>query len=155
MNNEILQSLTGLENIAPASILDLNIYNNPQLSECAVSSICDYLIDPNGSVDIHDNAPGCDNQDQVYLACWSSDDEIAINTMTFTISPNPSSGKVYLQLVISDRGIVICNLYTISGIKIMELLNEEKIDLKGLPAGIYYCVLKTMNGIQTTKLLKS
>ncbi len=35
-------------------------------------------------------------------------------------------------------------------------VGQQKIEwnCKGLPAGMYFCVLKTNNGIQTTKMIK-
>lgn len=78
------------------------------------------------------------------------------------VYPNPCSGATHVELVICDRRIVTCELYTISGIKIKELLNEEmapgtykmEVDLTEFPVGIYYCVLRTGSGTTTNKLIK-
>ena len=32
--------------------------------------------------------------------------------------------------------------------------HEMEIDLKNIPAGVYFCVLKTNKGIQTKKIVK-
>ncbi len=69
LNNALLPSLIGLENIDAGSIIDINIYDNPMLSECDVQSICDYLVSPNGTVNIHDNATGCSSQQEVEDVC--------------------------------------------------------------------------------------
>lgn len=83
------------------------------------------------------------------------------------IFPNPCTESVNLKFQINDPGdesehIVICDLYDISGVRIKQLINEnkmpcthfEKIDMSDVPAGIYFCTLKTKNGIQTRKIIK-
>jgi len=80
------------------------------------------------------------------------------------IFPNPCSGSVNLRFMVSEQGIVICDLYEISGVRIKRLLNEEKIpgtyemeiDMSNLPKGVYFCILKTdpeYSG-QTKKIIK-
>lgn len=69
INNASLTHLTGLENIESNSISDLSIYNNSQLSECDIQSICEYLMSPNGSINIYDNATGCNSQLEVENEC--------------------------------------------------------------------------------------
>jgi len=76
---------------------------------------------------------------------------------------------VNLRFVISEQaclpdrqGIVICDLFDISGLRIKRLLNDKKmpgtydikIDLSDIPAGIYFCELKTNGGKQTKKVIK-
>jgi len=78
------------------------------------------------------------------------------------ISPNPFTGSTILQFEIIKQGIVMCDLYDISGARINSLLNEVKlpgtikmkIDFIDLHPGIYFCVLKTINGMQTKKIVK-
>ena len=67
--NESLTSLEGLENIASGTIEDITINGNSSLSSCNVQSICDYLTSPNGSINIYNNAPGCDNPAEIASAC--------------------------------------------------------------------------------------
>ena len=67
-----LFNLNGLENIDPNSIENITISHNPQLSNCAVESICNYLSSPNGSVTIHHNATGCNNPTEIANACGIS-----------------------------------------------------------------------------------
>jgi hypothetical protein len=68
-NNDSLASLTGLDNIEASSIDNLYIAGNSSLSTCEVQSICDYLSSPAGTVDIHNNASGCNNSPEVANAC--------------------------------------------------------------------------------------
>ena len=67
--NDSLQSLSGLEGINPNSIFDIYIAGNQMLSDCNSESICEYLSDPKGSVDIHNNDSGCNNPSEVADAC--------------------------------------------------------------------------------------
>ena len=70
--NGLLTSLTGLDNIDASSITDLYISNNTSLSICEVQCICTYLASPNGTVNIYNNAGGCNNPPEVANACSSS-----------------------------------------------------------------------------------
>jgi len=161
--NHALTSLTGLDNIEATSIVHLIIINNSLLSTCEVQSVCDYLVSTNGGIDIHNNAPGCNSPEEVEEACITSVGEISFEE-TFTISPNPCSGFVKLRFTIDDQRFVILDLFEISGVKIKQLLNEEKIpgtyeveiDLSSIPAGVYFCVLKTNpeDSGQTKKIVK-
>ena len=163
INNGSLASLSGLENIAPASIIDLNIYNNPLLSNCAVASICNYLASPNGTIEIYDNAPGCNSQQEVEDACdtITSVSEIKLNE-TFTISPNPLNSTTLIQYTLNQNSPVSLKILDLSGQEIKTLVNELQqqgeqqviFNTAGLPAGVYFCVLKTSNGIQTKKIIK-
>jgi hypothetical protein len=69
IGNQTLISLSGLDNITAGSITDLNIYYNDALSICAIQSICDYLSNPNGIVNIYSNANGCDNPPEIADDC--------------------------------------------------------------------------------------
>ncbi len=68
-NNPSLTNLGGLENLEASSITDLYIYNNTSLPSCDIQSVCDYLGSPNGSVNIYNNAIGCNNPVEVTNAC--------------------------------------------------------------------------------------
>ncbi len=89
--NVSLASLAGLENLEPGSIRDLGIANNPQLAECDVEWVCDYLTDPDASVTIEDNAPGCSGIEEVIDACRDAGTGIRDHAMaSLNIYPNPA-----------------------------------------------------------------
>ena len=67
--NDALTNLSGLDNIDVASIEDLYIYENDSLSNCEVQNVCDYLVSPTGSVNIYNNASGCNNPIEVANGC--------------------------------------------------------------------------------------
>lgn len=70
--NKTLVSITGLNNLSASSISNLNISFNTSLSSCQAQFLCDYLSSPNGVVDIHDNATGCNTPPEVANACGIS-----------------------------------------------------------------------------------
>lgn len=70
--NKTLVSITGLNNLSPASISNLNITYNTSLSSCQARFLCDYLASPNGVVDIHDNAAGCNTPPEIASSCGIS-----------------------------------------------------------------------------------
>jgi len=160
--NDALTSLSGLENIDANSISILTIRYNPALSTCEVQSICNYLAAPNGTIEIHNNAPGCNSGEEVKQACDSSSSVGEINSLDiFIISPNPCSGAMRLRYQINDKRYLISDLYSISGQKIRRLLNEVKmpgeyeieVDLSEVPAGVYVVRLQVGDWIETEKLL--
>ncbi len=163
VNSDSLTSLSGLESIAPASIIDLNIYNNSLLSNCAVASICDYLVEPNGIIDIHDNTIGCNSQQEVEDACWTSVEEIIIDNK-FTISPNPLESTTLIQYTLNQNSPVILKIFDLTGQEIVTLVNNLQqqgeqqyiFNTGDLPSGIYFCVLKTnpAHAGQTKKIIK-
>ncbi|MCD4730087.1 MAG: T9SS type A sorting domain-containing protein, partial [Bacteroidales bacterium] len=161
-NYWFLTSLTGLENINPESIDNLYVRYNFSLSECEVQSICDYLAAPNGTIVIYGNAPGCNSQAQVQVACdgvsiWEIKDE-----NDFIISPNPLESTTLIQYTLSQNSSVTVQILDISGQEFETLVNEtlqkgkHKVvfDATKIKAGIYFCVLKTSDGIQTKKIIK-
>ncbi len=161
-NNDSLTNLTGLDNIDPNSIENMSIHGNGNLIECHVQSICEYMAVPNGTIEIYNNAPGCNSQEEVEATC----DTLTVKKITFDnsflISPNPCYGSVNLQYKIYDEGVLNLDIYDITGTKVKSITTDKKIpgtyeieiDLSDLQKGVYFCVLKTNKGIQTTKMIK-
>ncbi len=164
--NDQLTNISGIENINPNTIHHLFITSNSSLCDCDVHSVCDYLAISNSVVDIFYNAPGCNSIEEVQAAC----DTVSVREIylenKFTISPNPCSGSVNIRFTIYDPDsyrddLTILDLFEISGIRIERLLNETKMpgtyemefDLGDLPAGVYFCTLKSNEKIQTKKLI--
>jgi len=161
-NNYALTSLTGLDNINASSINRLTIEENYLLSYCNLQNICDYLVSPNGTIEIYENAYGCNSQEEVEEACETVSIEDLLKENMFSISPNPCKGTASLKISNIEQGMMICDLYSIEGFKIMRLLNKEvmageheiEVDLSELPAGVYVCVLKTSDRTEICKLIK-
>ncbi len=158
--NDTLSSLTGLDNIDAGSIDSLYINNNFSLAECETQSICDYLVSPNGTIEIQNNAPGCNSQQEVENACWTSIDERSYDDKLM-IYPNPVSNLITIEFELKQPEIVTINIYNHLGQQV-EFLEENKSagqqqiewNAEELSTGIYFCVLKTSEEIQTRKIIK-
>ncbi|MCB2220253.1 MAG: T9SS type A sorting domain-containing protein [Bacteroidetes bacterium] len=163
MWNGAITSLTGLDNVDAGSITDLYLYDNPNLSTCHVQSICDYTVAPNGTIEIHDNAPGCNSVEEVEEACDSINSlpEFTLDP-TFTIIPNPLESTTIVKYDLNHNSTVVLKIFDISGREIQTLVNEVQnqgeqsvvFNTIGLKPGIYFCTLKTNEGVQTKKIIK-
>jgi len=156
--NHSLSSLTGFDNIENSSITDLTITYNNSLSTCEVKSVCDYLANPNGTIEIHDNATSCNSQQEVEAACELSIDELGID-FGFTISPNPFSSTTVISFKLQQNKSASIEIQNMKG-QIVETIVPENgeveinYDGSGLLPGVYFCVLKTNKGVQTKKIIK-
>ena len=160
--NNVLTELTGLGNIDAGSITDIYVEENPMLSTCHVMSICNYLSAPNGDTEISNNASGCNTPEEVEEACL----EISLNEFygnnEISIFPNPTNDLAFLSLnTLSKSSVEIC-IYNTTGIciKNWQFKNQQPgekkftLDLKNLPAGIYFCRIQIGNELVTKKIIK-
>lgn len=97
-NNKSLLSLNGLDNIDHKTITDLYVLNNASLSFCAVKSVCDYLISPNGVDSIYNNAGGCNSCTEVINMCSSIFSVSGKVTYDDTLTPNQVINNLLLLL---------------------------------------------------------
>jgi hypothetical protein len=136
---------------------------NFNLSACHVQSICEYLGSPNGIVEIHYNAPGCNSQEEVIEAC----DTAAlvkenVNQFKLSISPNPVESKTLIEYTIQLPSPVTLIIFDLSGREVVTLIDELHqqreqsvvFDASQLKPGIYFCTLKTNENIQIVKIIK-
>jgi len=155
--NPQLESLAGLDSVDITTIHDLHIMNNPTLSECAVKSICTLLDSSSISVNIENNAPGCNSPEEVEEACWSGIEEWKNDNDRFKVYPNPVTDWLTVEHITSSNtfDIEIQNLYG-------QLVKEEKniksphyaMDVADLKAGVYFYLIKNVNQItQRGKLI--
>lgn len=99
-----LTSLSSIENIDISNMSSLSIANSPNLAICGVSNICDYASVPGNTVNISNNAPGCNSLNDVRTACspfegmapflttWKTDSPGTSNSTSITI---PTTGTGY------------------------------------------------------------
>jgi hypothetical protein len=80
--NQSLTSLSGLDNVEATSPDYILIIYNSSLYTCNLPFICDNLANPVGTIEIHDNATGCNSQEEVEAACLNNclPDGITFNT---------------------------------------------------------------------------
>jgi len=154
-NHNALASLTGLDNIQENSIDSLYISANPNLSDCDVLSICAYLNSPNGTISIHDNAPGCNSQEEVEAACLTIVEEIKTEN-GITIIPNPSNDKITISSSAITR-ITLLSIFNASGEKVMERQltdTETQLDISALPRGVYIVRVRNEMMVDVAKMIK-
>jgi len=146
--NNALSSLTGLDSIQAGTIININISNNYSLSTCHVQSICEYLSAPNGTVEIHDNANGCDSVHEVLDACLVRvPQEVGGQRLAVSSYPNPTNGVSSFGFRVSgSQQQVTLKIYDLNGRELAVVLDEVmpagehtvSYDASGLPAGVYY-----------------
>jgi hypothetical protein len=161
IENSNLTSLFGIENIQPSSITNLSIYNNPYLISCDVQSICEYLVSTNWTIEIHNNAAGCNSPEEVVEACITGVQELS-NENTFIYSPNPMESTTLIQYILHYNSPVTLEIFDLRGQSIVTLVDElqqqgeQKVVFNGieLQPGIYFCTFKTNEGMQTIKMIK-
>lgn len=141
--NDMLISLQGLDNINPSSIIHLDIYDNPQLSECAIMSICEYIADPGGTINIEYNANGCNSLEEVDSVCFP----VSINDLKkipdLILYPNPASEWFTVD---ANEEIQEIRIYNPLGEMVLKLEignSEGRVDVSGLENGIYFVEVVT------------
>jgi len=90
------------------------------------------------------------------------DMEYHISKLQLSVFPNPCSGKAQLHFSTVEVSYMIIELINTSGAIIKQLIKKVKlpgiqvmdIDLGDTPSGVYFCVLKTNEGMQTQKIIK-
>ncbi|MBE0662663.1 MAG: T9SS type A sorting domain-containing protein [Bacteroidales bacterium] len=153
--NPLITGLAGLGNISANSITDLKIYINAALSTCDVMSICEYLASPGGTIEIHDNAPGCNSPEEVIEACLTPVAEVAGET-SIRIIPNPARDMITLYLPMRS-GNAQLTLFNITGEKLLEkqiTRDETQVDISMLPKGMYFLRLQYENDVKVAKIIK-
>ena len=162
-NNDALENLDGIQNIDPNTIensqtgsTDLTISINPSLSQCAVESICNFLLLPNKTHSIGNNATGCDNSDEITNNCtglglesinnWEEKINVfpipSINNVSFTISDDLNLNKIVL---LNSMGMVIKKLSTRGNV----------IDISYLSDGCYVLLFYTDKSIYRRTFIKT
>jgi len=162
LGNQALQSLAGLENIEAGSIGHLSVAGNEMLSDCDVQSICAYLADPGGTIEIHDNAPGCNSPEEVEEACNGVAIEEFINSPPITISPNPFGNYAVIGFDLPYSAHVSIQIFNTMGAKVAELhhgqlpAGQQHIvwDSGNLPKGMYFCHMQIGDELITQKIIK-
>ncbi len=112
----------------------------------------------------HNNVTGYQCLDKTMQPCSATSlPESVIGEMTANVYPNPVNGwfKLSYHLKHSEKPDIIIidvlgkTIKKISAVNGSAGLNELKIDLAELKTGIYFCKIKSTEGIQTIKLIKN
>jgi len=144
-DNPVLTTLFGLDNIEAGSIQNLKTIENSSLAICDVKSICDYLADPGGTIEIEENSVGCNSQTEVEIACNSSIIELNYDSK-IVISPNPFSYKTSINFYNPTQSNYTLTIFNQLGNQVFnqDNIKSNKIEFfRGkLPNGIYFVELK-------------
>ena len=144
-----LTSLTGLDNLDATTIEDLFIQFNPQLSACAIESVCDYLGVAANTADISGNAMGCATREEVETACVVSTTDISQTNIE--LFPNPTNGMLQLRNITAEEVVV----YTAQGQRIARYVSPgQELDLSALPAGVYHLHLIAADAAYVARVVK-
>lgn len=154
--NNNLTSLTGLENIDASKISDLYLRFNANLSDCAINSICDYLINMNGHSVIEFNDHNCSSEEVVINFCTEGLAQTP-GIEYYKIYPNPATN----YLIFKNDSPSTNNIYlTISDLNGRQLISENVnepvnlIDISGLQTGIYAVKIIGDQDVYVEKVVK-
>ncbi len=151
--NTSLQDLSGLENTNLSTIIEMHIVYNDLLSACGIQSLCNYLSNPNGYIEIDDNAPGCNSQEEVEESCPMGLIEKVIIGGVIQIFPNPAKKTISIESASQTKILEIKIFNQTGNLSIEENNPENKIDVSNLQPGLYFVEIKTEAGIVREKLI--
>jgi hypothetical protein len=144
-NNPLLHSLSGLDSIRPDSLKDILISGNTLLNTCDVWSICRYISNPMGTIDISGNAQGCNTQMEVEIECGIVQVEDA-KTSEVLIYPNPVNE--FVEIVLPDKyEAADIILYDRLGRIVKHSAYCRTLNISDLPKGFYIIEVKSKNRI--------
>ena len=153
MNNDSLLNLFGLTNLNSATMSELFLFNNPQLSECDVLSICNFLTNPTGPCQIDLNSTGCNSIGEVQAACLTSVTELT-SIQVLLLSPNPASSFITITIP-QGQTIEEIIIHNQLGQKVLTTKPVNNvIDVSQLKPGIYFIDLAAKDWRGRTKFIK-
>jgi hypothetical protein len=159
LGNGNLIDLEGLDNIESGSISSLMIWDNENLSECNVRSICDYLASPNGTIFIQENASGCNYEIEVREACEVGLEENGKSDSRVDIFPNPSTTTITISLPsITSIDNTTLSIYNVNAQQVISRRITEPItvlDIGTLPQGIYFVRISADRAVRVGKFVKT
>jgi hypothetical protein len=155
--NPILTGINGIENVNVDSLWSIWITDNDSLTECSVQSVCDYLKIPDANVKFINNAPGCNSQEEVELACLEDVGEIVSRQSIVVSYPNPVADQATFTIRLQEPAKVNLTLYNNLGQVVATILDgslEKGNHLitwnsENLPPGIYFYRISTIDHRQS------
>ena len=154
-DNPLLESINEIDHINPKSISSIIITRNSVLGRCAIQSICEFLSNPGGTVEIHDNAPGCDNQEEVQIGCDTLGIIPNFSHKNFFIYPNPAYEKVSIININGSESFKVTIFNQIGQSVFSGNLINQAIELVSFPVGIYLIEIISQDKVYKAKLIKN
>jgi hypothetical protein len=157
--SDALTNLTGLDNVEANTISGMYIYMNHSLSACEVRSICDYLASPNGTIEMHDNATGCNSPEEVEAACGVGLDESTVSSrqLVVNIYPNPASITITIEMPTTPDKNTTLAIFNISGKQLLtQRVTQQQtvMDVGTLPGGVYFVSVADDRMVMLQKFIK-
>jgi hypothetical protein len=154
-SNVSLTNIRALQHIDPQQITALIIRRNSLLSECEITSVCKYLENPTGFVEVNFNSQGCNSQAEVLLACNGNgvtSGEIGRDKLW----PNPAGETLFFDpgSNLSEYVVTITSLTGEQLITTGPQTGPATIDLGNLQKGIYFATITRESGNRTFKLIR-
>jgi len=148
--NNSLMNIDGIRNIDASTVTELQIFQNGNLSECAVQSVCDFLeIDPMNAV-IDTNFVGCNSVQEVQDACALGTQENQFSKIKFY--PNPTKDTFEISglndgtvAIIDSQGRIVKQLD----------LGQTHYSISELTSGIYFVKITSEKSSITKQLIKT
>ena len=149
-DNELLSDISVLETLALGNLDYWSITGNPNLSQCAISTLCAYL--GNGEMaNIENNGPSCNSVSEVEAQCNLSISELELS-QKLSVFPNPASEILFIN---ASEGIIVqgATVYSILGEQLFET-SERSVNVSSLCEGIYFMQIETDLGSIMKRLIK-
>jgi hypothetical protein len=146
----VMESLEGLDNLNPSGIEELSVGSSPNLSDCAIASICAYLGDEMGPAYIDGSATGCNSIGEVLAICALSTADMETASLAFY--PNPAQDQIQFSELYGPVEVFILSLQ--GQIVHREYSTTRVVDVHTLPAGAYMIQVKSTTGWHSGRLLK-
>lgn len=150
LDNEIINDISALENIGTSPIDHWMITNNPNLAQCDIMSLCNYISLGETTL-IENNLAGCNSEAEVLQNCLLATQD-ALLSRSVLLYPNPVSEILQIN---ASEGITIqkMTLFSILG-QLLVSTSEKSIDVSSLSEGIYLLEITTDQGILSKKIVK-
>ncbi len=149
--NEVLTSLASLDH--PVEIQGaLVITDNPELSNCDVEAVCEYLMAPASFVAFTDNASGCNSETEVIANCISSTSDAAL-TSQIRVSPNPASDIIQVHFEnLEINSIQVRDALGSLAFRLPKGINQ--VNVSDLASGVYFLEILVGNNVVVKKVIK-
>ena len=150
IRNYDLTSLSGLNNLLANTITNLSIFSNWSLNTCNLEFVCEYLNNPNGAINIYDNAQGCDNPIELATACGLTLSCLPFGNYHFNSQDEIDNFHINYPNCTNIKGDV-----TISGINIFNLSGLSQISsIEGNMSFLAVSSLASFDGLSNLSSIK-
>ena len=151
-NNLILSDIQALGQFDPEPVNTLFLEDNPQLSFCAIPSIC--FIVNNTTAYVSNNAEGCQSWQGIRDSCLILSNSAFQNFESVQITPNPTTGTI--QLLDQGHKVWGVRIFNTLGAEVLNGIwsSDQILDISHLPSDLYFLELSNEKGRFLKKVFK-